>query len=700
MIIGKFKHTMQEDDYDCGVACINSILRYYNIKSNMNGIKKILDTNIYGTKLINLYRILDDIGFKPKIYKIKNLKTYESFMNLKCPAIALINTDDIRNHYVVIYDISSKGITYSDPTCNKIQKSKIDVVMDKIKFLITIQNEDISLINTNILPKESNNSIKYISSILKENKKYLLWMFVFSIFMNIFGVVYSYYIGILIDKVIPGKSYLELNLMTVCFLIIIINKSIFEYVRNKLLIKTGKKIEKTLNIKYIDHILTLKSEIFKNRKLGDFITRLNDALILVDMTSNVIVTSIIDLLLIVFSGCLLNKISSKLFYISLIPIVIYIIISYLFYKKTYRYNKKVMQEHSNFNSFFVEILNNIEDIKSLNKEKFFKNTSNKKIEKYILKSIKLNNYNNKNNFFKSLINSIFIILILYFGAIQIFQGELRLGELVTFNAMLAYFFGSIQNIVNLQPNIEQMLVASKRFFSIINYDNLEISKNDFTLTSQITSIKFSNVSYGFNDTLVLENCSLDINKNENILLMGPSGAGKSTLAKILVKLEENYNGSIIVNDIEIKKINTNSLRSKIYYLSNNKFIIDGSIHENLCLGKEYEMSTIIKACEDACLMEFINRIPENLNFPIIENGKNLSLGQIQRLLIARALLNSPDVVIFDESMSNVDDYNKNKIMENLKSYNFIKIFITHDPIINYYDKIYKIENTKIKQVEI
>lgn len=700
MILGKFKHTMQEDDYDCGVACINSILRYYNIKTNINTIKKVLNTDVYGTRILNLYEFLNVMGFEPKIFKIKTEKNFEMFKNLKCPTIALMKTNDIRDHYIVIYEISSKGIIYSDPGHNKIQKSKTNLIMNKVKLLIILENDDKKLINTSILPKISNYSINYILTILNDNKKYLIWMFVFSVLMNIFGVVYSYYIGMLIDKIIPGKSNVELNIMTLCFLIIIINKSIFEYIRNKLLIKTGKKIEKTLNLKYISHILDLKAQVFKNRKLGDFITRLNDALILVDMTSNVIVTSIIDLLLIVFSGFLLSRINYKLFCISLIPIVIYILISYFFFKNTYRYNKKVMQSHSNFNSFFLEILNNIEDIKSLNKEKFFNETSKFKIDEYIVKSTDLSNYNNKNNFLKSLINSIFIILILYFGTKQIFYGKLRLGELVTFNTMLAYFFGSIQNIVNLQPDIEQMIVASKRFFSILNFDDVEIIENKFKLIDKIKNLKFSDLSYGFNENIVVENSSLDINENESVLIMGASGVGKSTLAKILVKLEENYSGNITINDIDIKSINTNSLRSKVCYLSNNKFIIEGSIYDNLCLGKDYKENELIKACEHACLMEFINGIPDKWNFNIIENGKNLSLGQIQRILIARVLLNNPDVVIFDESMSNIDDKNKNKIMENLKTYNFIKIFITHDPLINYYDKVYKIENKKIKKLDL
>lgn len=163
-------------------------------------------------------------------------------------------------------------------------------------------------------------------------------------------------------------------------------------------------------------------------------------------------------------------------------------------------------------------------------------------------------------------------------------------------------------------------------------------------------------------------------------------------------MEENYIGKITINNTDLQSINSKSLRSKIHYISNNKFIITGSIYENLCLGKEFKTNDILNACHNACILEFIESLPKKFDTIILESGKNLSLGQAQRLLIARTLLHNPEVVIFDESMSNIDKTNKKIIMNNLSSYNFIKIFITHDPINEYYDKVFEIKDKNLKLI--
>nr|WP_285289439.1 ATP-binding cassette domain-containing protein [Bacillus sp. ISL-57] len=175
-----------------------------------------------------------------------------------------------------------------------------------------------------------------------------------------------------------------------------------------------------------------------------------------------------------------------------------------------------------------------------------------------------------------------------------------------------------------------------------------------------------------------------------------SGSGKSTLAKLIVKLYQCGDNQIFINNLDICSINTDSLRKKVLYLSQNTFFLKGTIKENLCLGKEFSAEDIDEACRLACMDNTIKNLPYQYNYTLSEDASNLSIGQKQRLSIARALLHKPDVIIFDEITSNIDKGNTDKIMENLKSYNGIKLFITHKiEDLDYFDKVYTIKQKTI-----
>ena len=287
----------------------------------------------------------------------------------------------------------------------------------------------------------------------------------------------------------------------------------------------------------------------------------------------------------------------------------------------------------------------------------------------------------KNNFSQSMIIS---TLGLYVAAV--FRLMPSINKIINAIQMIKYFEPVLDNILN------DVDVLNK---------NLLIEEKDIQKIKMDSKIILSNLSYGYNESdLLLENLSLTITKNQKIGITGRSGCGKSTLVKILAGLIKPTNGQFIIDEkikIEADYLNLQN----ISFVPQDVFIMSDSIRKNIGFGIEQEdiddekINYCIKKVE---LEDLINSLSDGINHKLLENGKNLSGGQIQRIGIARALYYEPDIIVFDESTSSLDLINEEKILKLIHeiSANKTVIFVSHrKEVLNFCDIIYRMENKKI-----
>lgn len=300
------------------------------------------------------------------------------------------------------------------------------------------------------------------------------------------------------------------------------------------------------------------------------------------------------------------------------------------------------------------------------------------------------------------VKGIFGICILWLGGVFVLKGEITIGELISFNALLAYYIGPIERLINLQPQLQSAVVASDRLGEILDLE-LEKSLDEDkkvkpkSLLGNI-ALKDVNFRYGVRE-LVLKNININIKSGEKIALVGESGSGKTTIAKLLMGFYEIEKGEIILNDYNLKDINKEALRDKISYISQDSFFFSGTIKENLQFAnKSLTDEEMICACKKTKIHDYINSLPLKYETPLEERGSNLSGGQRQRLSIARALLKNPDILIMDEATSNLDSITEKAIQKTMEecSGSITSIIIAHRlSTIMKCDKIYVLDNGKI-----
>lgn len=278
--------------------------------------------------------------------------------------------------------------------------------------------------------------------------------------------------------------------------------------------------------------------------------------------------------------------------------------------------------------------------------------------------------------------SIGISLTIAYGSWLIVQGTITAGDFVSFLAALLMMYTPLKAMGNTIVNIQQGFLAIERIYDILDIEpDIQNSPEALKITNFDHAIKFQNVNFSYREGIpVLHDFSLEIKKNESIALVGNSGGGKSTIVSLLSRFYDIQSGTITIDGNNIKNIEIEALRSQITVVFQDNFLFNGTIRDNILLGKasatEEEIRQAIKA---AYLDEFIAELENGLDTPIGERGNLLSGGQKQRVAIARAFLRNSPILILDEATSALDNKSEaivQKAIENLMA-NKTVIIIAH-----------------------
>ena len=689
----KFRYILQNDETDCGPACLAAIFRNYGLKVSIAKIRDIAGTDRQGTSAYGLVKVIEHYGFEEKVVETdKNALTQK----LPLPAIAHVVIDNTLLHYVVITKIKDNIVEVSDPAKGIVKYKKEDFLKIWTNILILIAPTNKSQKGN----KKQSTLISFFRLLLSQ-KWLLLKIFILSMILTSIGIITSFYYQVLMDNIVPSFSLEMLNYVSVITLCLFLVQIGLNFLRGFLIVKLEQKIDIPIMLGYYNHALILPMKFYSMRNTGEIISRFNDASSIRDIVSEASLTIMMDTIMAVVGAVVLFNSNRLLFLISVVMLILYGIIVFIYNNPIKKINRKIMEMNSKVTSQFVETINGIETIKAYNQEDNEKEKTDKLYKKFLKKVFNGGVLSLSQQTITMFVAVVGELVILWVGAAYVIKGELTLGELITFNALLGYFIEPIKNLINLQPSIQTAVVAADRLGEILDItpeDNDEQYQTDDKIRFDKISISNLDFRYGMRD-LVLRHINLEIYRGEKIAFVGESGSGKTTLAKLLVRLYEQEKGSIKFDTVDIKEFSINQIRNNISYISQNTFLFSGTIRENLLFGNsdanDNDISQVCKICE---LEEYINSLPLKFNTRIEENGKNLSGGQKQRLAIARALLKKPEILIMDEATSNLDYVTERSIEKTINNFskNLTTIIIAHRlSTIKECDKIFVFKSGQI-----
>lgn len=671
-MIKKYYLIKQHDESDCGAACIATIAKFYGKKISLTKIRTLAGTDIKGTSAKGIIKAADALGLSCKTLSSNNKIIKQDY---PFPLIAHIKKETLE-HYVVIYKIKKNKILIADPA-KDISWIALDTFLDWWTGIFFFLSPTIAFEKTD----DSKNFFQRFWYLLEKDKSLAVEIFVASLILTILGILGAFYFRYLIDDVI--YSYLPKALVSISigYFIIIVFQNILGFCRNHLINYFSNKIEASLILEYINHILHLPLDFFVKRKSGEILSRLNDIETIKNALSSMSIGVILDCTMLVFGGVVLFMFSPKLVSIAVIPVILSGILVLIFSKhfKNLIYKKSVIEAEKY--SFFVENINGISTIKALSSEKDSIDKAELKILNSIKKVFELKNLGNTQGTLQSFLSQTGNLCVYWYGSYLIMQGELSLGELISFVTLLGYFLTPLSRLITLQPQLQELSVASKRLGEILDLPE-EDTKTGLlepeTISGNI-SIKNLSFSYGTRGN-TLKDISMEIKAGEKIAIVGPSGSGKTTLVKLLLKFYMPDKGEILIDEYNIKDISTENYRNYFGYVPQEILLFSGSIEENISWGN-YDASSIdiFNAAKDAEALEFISKLDERFATKVGERGASLSGGERQRIALARVLLRRPRILVLDEATSSLDSLSEAAIMKTINKLNkdITTIIIAH-----------------------
>ena len=689
----KYYCVKQHDITDCGAACLATISKQYGLNLSISKIREVAGTDKQGTNAYGMIKAAAQLGFSAKGVK-GNQEAF--FTEFPLPAIAHVVVDGSLLHYVVIHKITKKQIIIADPAKGIVKYAPEEFFKIWTGVLIL-------LVPTSKFQKGNENKgvLSRFFSLMFPQKRLLLNIFLSSLIITVFGILASFYFRFIMDDIVPNSLRKTLITLSIGVIVLYIFKAILEAFRNHLMLYLSQKLDIPLILGYYQHVLGLPMNFFGTRKVGEIVSRFMDASKIRDAISSATLSIMIDTLMALVGGVVLFTQNHLLFGIAVIVVALYGIIVFAFNKPVKKINEKQMEDNSQVTSYLVETLNGIETVKAFHAEDKAQAKTDRLFVKLLKSVFKGGMITNAQQTLTGAISTIGGTVILWVGVVSVLNGNMTLGSLLTFNALLAYFLDPVKNLINLQPTMQTAIVAAERLSEILDLELEKTADENRKLSPQSLNypIKIENLDFRYGTRkLVLENINMNIGAGEKIALVGESGSGKTTLSKLLMNFYPWEKGEIFIGDYNLKDINLESLRNRIAYISQDIFLFSGTIRENLELGNEdATLEDIIEACKLSKADEFINKLPLRYETMLEENGANLSGGQKQRLAIARALLKKPDILIMDEATSNLDSITEKAIEKTINnlSKNITTIIIAHRlSTIMRCDKIFVMEQGK------
>lgn len=465
------------------------------------------------------------------------------------------------------------------------------------------------------------------------------------------------------------------------------------------IVKVGTHASNNLRMEMIGHTVDMPMAFIDKHDKGYLMSRISESGSVSSLFSPSVINIVIGVFDCVISAVLLVRINPKLSLIVLAIIPLYVAVTVWYSRRMSASSRKVSESSAEMSGVVFETLNGLEEIKVLGaKQRYISGISNK--TNHVISAI-LQQNKNINGYMESsgLVSSISGAVVLLFSGIMILGKTLTLGDYVSFTGYLAKVLGNVQAMATFGVTINPIMVSIDRVREYMDNRNEDDGRKDI-LAGPIDSVNINNISFSYGDAdhlrPVLEHVNESIHAGDIIILNGANGSGKTTFVKLLLGLYPVNEGAITYNGMDISTIKLSNLRSRVSYVSQNIYLFQGTILDNILLNCPPEQINLLKDLIDKYqLHSFFSVFSNSLDTTIGHGGANVSGGQRQMIAFLRAVLAGKDIVILDEPTANMDAETKKCVLNMIENELFYKILIiiSHDSDFFYLGRHLKIGET-------
>lgn len=682
------EYMTSEDICDSGMIATLCLLQSFKMKISNDYLTTILPVGVDGSNLYDIKRVFDFLNFKTLLKKISRKELKE----IRWPFIV-----KYLDRHVTVYEVENNEVLVMDPLLGK-QRVTIDKFEKESSLLVLLVKKN----NLDFKKTYKTHIIKDYVNIVLTAKIPLLFVFLSSILIFFLNLSIPIVLQIIFDEVLVSKNLELLQVVSLSAIFLLVMSSLLVYTRSYLLSFLTTKIDAQFSATFFDRLLQLNRKFYEKYSSGDIISRLNELKKIRKFLTAKTFKIVIDLFSALVFICFMGFYSIKL----LVCVLVFLPLMYAFLKvftpRIVRSLTKLYVYGAKAQGYLLEQFGSIDTIKSYNMG--YRARQNWQIEfnKVLNERKKVELLNSLvgvgSDFFLQLIPLVVIIC-----AISLYiDNSLTLGQVIASSTMVGFIVYPIINLMKFVDDFKQMTVSFNRINEVVTTAGEQSFGKGQELDDELQNISVERLSYKYGDELspyILKEINFQIDVGQSIAIVGGSGAGKTTLSHLLIGSDNPTDGKIKYNGINLEHLNLTKIKGLVTYVGPDAQVFSGSIVDNISLSSpESSLEDVVQAAKLADAHEFISSLPEGYMTVLGEGGEGLSLGQKQKISIARAIYNKPKVLLLDEATSILDTASERNIYQNLKDSMLGKTFIivTHRlDILGHIDNIFVMHKGEI-----
>ncbi len=670
----RFPNYRQFDQMDCGPTCIKIVSKYYKKDFSIEFLRKKSHITKEGISALDIIDASEAIGLKALGLSC----SFETLIHeVPLPAIAFWQ----QNHFFVVYKVDKKYVHVSDPAFGRVKydmgKFKKGWITDQLNSegLVILLEPSNQFYAINNLELRDEGFLGILSQYIKPYYKLIIQLIVGLIVSSFLQLIFPFATQAVVDYGINYENIGFIRLILVAQIVLFISRAAVRIIQDWLLLHLGMRVNISLLSDFLFKMMALPISFFDSKMIGDLLRRVEDH----RRVEAFITSQTINILFATFSfitfGIVLFIFSPIICLIYFIGTVMYIIWVLFFLKRRAELDYKSFNEQSSNQSSLVQLLNGIEEIKlngSERKRRWEWESIQIRLHKIGMKGLSLQHIQGNGGRIISEFKNIFVT---FYAAVLVLNGQLTLGTMLAIQYIIGQLNGPILMFINFIQSYQDASLSMSRIREIFKEETEDEYEGTLSSILDNTSITFEdNFSFrygGPSSPLILNNLSFTIPAGKVTAIVGNSGSGKTTLLKLILKFYSNYEGAIKVGSEFLTNIDSRTWRSKCGVVMQDGFIFNDSILNNITESEQsfrIDQRRLEDAIKIANLREFIETLPAGLNTKLGSDGINLSGGQNQRILIARAVYKNPEFLFLDEATSSLDANNEKVIMDYLDEF--------------------------------
>ncbi len=677
---------------ECGLTCVGMIANYYGHRIDMITLRRRFSTSLKGATLGEVMLVSQQLGMSTRALRLE----IEELHKLRLPCI--LHWD--MNHFVVLKSVSKKKIVIHDPA-----RGRREVALEEVSTSFT----GVAL---ELLPaatfekkeeKESLSMLKLIGNVTGIRSAFVQVM-VLSIALEVFGILTPFYTQWVMDQVLPSADYDLLTLLGSAFIVVMVLQNIITAIRSWVTTWFSSMLSVQWSANVCSHLLGLPMSWFEERHVGDIVSRFGSINTIQNTLTSRFISSLLDGVMAVVTLFMLFAYNVKLAFVVLGLLGLYIIIRWVSFRPFRQANEDQLIANARAQSQLLESIRGVQAVKLNNKQEMRVSTYANELVEATNKGIHIQRLTIGFNTIQGTISGVGRIVLIWLAALQVLEGNFTGGMLVAFSSFADQFLSRATGLINAIIEFWMLRLHGERLADIVLTDKEGDMDNAVALPGEQNAfaVEVHNLSFRYAPTepWVFENCTLSIHSGESVAIIGPSGQGKSTLVKLLLGLLKPQLGAIEVNGQDIRKLGMTWYRDKIGSVMQDDILFAGSIADNISFfDANYSQEQVERAAMLAQIHDDIMLMPMAYNSLVGDMGSSLSGGQMQRVLLARALYRRPEILILDEATSHLDVNRESAINTAIRDMNITRIIIAHRPeTIRSADRIILLNKNGVQEI--